>query len=246
MLGTTALHTTTRAGAFASTRPLDAFISALKTLTQSRQFDALDAHAFLHESRRPGAPIVFVNGMRNNPSEAGASARALAAACNRPVELVYNANGEFALDLLQTIADKLDPLQLVHTNLCTFAISERMLAGQTTFVAHSQGSAILRNALVLTQARLLQRRVSAGMSFPAAWSATVSDVGRIKVFAAASVVCLWPPGARVRQLNNLCDPIAMGFGPPTARHIHVALSERTAWGHGFVEVYLPRLLAHER
>lgn len=147
------------------------------------------------------------------------------------------------IDAARTIVDRfLPPSHAIEPS--TDALKEAVLADLTAgkhveIVAHSQGTVITQNTLLLVT-RELDRRVAAGTLTS---SARADSLSRLHVYATGAFADPngWPSGIAVRQLNNPTDPIpALGGSLPGAPWSSLDFSFQA---HSFVSEYVPWVAA---
>ena len=104
-----------------------------------------------------GDLVYFVNGIGVTKDAALAEATALANRVERPVGLIYNATNGIPADLTEAIYDRTWPLvvplvgQLVQANSTTRQVAHLIYHAKKriSIVSHSQGSIIVRNAVLM-------------------------------------------------------------------------------------------------
>lgn len=167
----------------------------------------------------------YENGIMNSKEGALASGLALSKKTGRPVVVTFNSSEGLVPDLAQCVLDKVDPLGLVHANRAADSQAELMYAAASsdhpqTFVAHSQGAIITRDALIRTHARLygekftetLKRTHDPLRAHLEAQRYADDKMKNVRVITAGGAAQVWPPYANVTHVTNVADAVPNLFG----------------------------------
>lgn len=181
------------------------------------------------EERQPGEDedvIYYTNGMNTSRDAAHEDAAALSAKTGKPVVVVFNATEGsglgFIADVGQCALDQVNPL---NPNPATKTDEELMYQAakgdkEQTFVAHSQGGIITRNALMRVHLRLYSEKFMETLketknpveSHLTAWNFANEKIQNVHIITAGGAGWAWPPYANVDHVVNTADPIPNFFG----------------------------------
>jgi hypothetical protein len=173
-----------------------------------------------------GEALVYENGILNSKEDSLHAARALSAATGKPVVVTYNSSEGFVPDVMQSVLDKFDPFGVVHSNHATDTQAELMYQDAAndhprTYVAHSQGAIVTRDAVVRTHARLYGEKFSDTLKRThdpvrahreAQRYADEKMQKNVRVITAGGAAQAWPPYANVTHITNTGDMVPNLFG----------------------------------
>ncbi len=174
-----------------------------------------------------GEIVYFVNGIRNSHSEARNAAKKLSNRLKRPVGLLYNPTHGAIADAAESLYDRawIRSHDYIQLNAVTRKATHLLYhsRGKISIVSHSQGTLIVRNALVAASSAIGDN----GVDRRTAWVATGAPLTDGEIVT--------KPG-KLRVIANTNDAVAQGLGLRTLNT--EADYERNASGHNFVTAYL--------
>lgn len=194
--------------------------------------------------------LIYVNGIRTNVQGQANSLQAIADQTGSRVIGVHNATQNSAVDILQSLGDKLDIGSNPAVDTLADTVYNELRAGrQVHLLAHSQGAIITSRALQDVKNRLMAED---GMSR----SEAERLMNNIKVETFGGASRRFPDGPQYVHYVNRNDGVPQAFGlrswlNPFAHAgrgavTHYFREGRPLVSHGFEEFYLPERVPFEQ